>query len=80
MEVERKAKLVSIWGSKHAFLSCLGKPQEKKNHIRVIKDEEGKEWKKPKEIGEAFCNFYQRLLTAGDKSGVEKSLKCWIHV
>jgi hypothetical protein len=41
----------------------------------VIKDEEGREWKKPKEIGVAFCSFYQNLFTVGDTRDVEESLR-----
>jgi hypothetical protein len=35
----------------------------------------GREWKKAKEIGTAFCNYYQNLFLAGDTRGVEESLQ-----
>ena len=44
----------------------------------MIKDEESREWKKPKEIGAAFCSFYQNLFAAGDTRDVEESL-CFVE-
>jgi hypothetical protein len=40
----------------------------------VIKDVEGREWKKAKEIGLAFCKFYQDLFSAGEVRRIDESL------
>ena len=41
----------------------------------MIKDAEGREWKKPKDIGLAFCNFYQELFSAGETRRIVESLQ-----
>ena len=45
------------------------------NHIRSIKDEEGWDWRKKKEIPKVFTNFYQRLFTTEGTVGVEDYLE-----
>jgi hypothetical protein len=39
-----------------------------------ITDEEGRVWKKQKEIGSAFSRFYQNLFATGDPVEVDKCL------
>jgi hypothetical protein len=57
------------------FFHAWASHRKRVNQIRVIKEGEGREWKKPKEIGVAFCSFYQNLFTAGDTRDVEESLR-----
>jgi hypothetical protein len=56
------------------FFHAWASHRKRVNRIWKIKDEEGREWKKPKEIGAAFCTFYQNLFAAGDTRDVEESL------
>jgi hypothetical protein len=57
------------------FFHAWASHKKRVNQIRKIKDEEGREWKKPKEIGAACSTFYQRLFAARDTRGVEESLQ-----
>jgi hypothetical protein len=50
-------------------------PAIKVNTIRRVTDVEGREWKKEKEIGKAFVQFYETLFTAGESGGVEECLR-----
>jgi hypothetical protein len=56
------------------FFHSWANHRRKVNQIRVIKDVEGREWKKPNEIGLAFCQFYQELFSAGDVRRIDESL------
>jgi hypothetical protein len=60
------------------FFHAWASHRKRVNHIRAIKDEEGREWKKPKEIGAAFCSFYQNLFVVGNTKDVEESL-CFVE-
>jgi hypothetical protein len=57
------------------FFHAWANHRRRVNQIRVIKDAEGKEWKKQKDIGEVFCNFYQELFSAGETRRMEESLQ-----
>jgi hypothetical protein len=54
MQGDRNTKFFHAWASH----------RRKVNTIRKIKDNEGREWKKEKEIGRAFIHFYEDLYTA----------------
>ena len=57
------------------FFHAWATHRRRVNQIRVIKYMEGREWKKPEEIGLAFCNFYQKLFSAGETRRITESLQ-----
>jgi exonuclease III len=56
------------------FFHAWADHRRRVNRIVRIKDDEGREWKKQHEIGQAFTAFYQKLFTAGECSGVDGCL------
>jgi hypothetical protein len=54
------------------FFHAWANHRRKINRIVKIKDEEGREWKKQKDIGLAFTHFFQHLFTASEISGVDE--------
>ena len=58
-----------------SFFHALANHRRRVNQLRVIKDVEGRKWKKPKDVGVAFCNFYQQLFSAREIRGIEESLR-----
>jgi hypothetical protein len=57
------------------FFHAWANHRRRVNQIRVIKDVEGREWKKPEDIGMAFCKFYQELFSAGESGRIAESLQ-----
>jgi hypothetical protein len=49
--------------------------RRKVNQMLKITDEEGRVWKKQKEIGAAFTRFFQNLFTSGDPTGIAECLE-----
>jgi hypothetical protein len=49
--------------------------RKKISHIRKIIDEDGKVWKKDKDVGQVFTRFYQGLFTSTGTIGVETCLE-----
>jgi hypothetical protein len=58
-----------------SFFHAWANHQKKINTIKQIVDEEGVTWKKKKEIGKAFVQYYSSLFTAGDSSGTYDCLE-----
>jgi ribonuclease HI len=54
-----------------SFFHAWASHRRKVNKIEKIIDEDGREWKKQHEIGEAFANFFQQLFSASNVNGVE---------
>jgi ribonuclease HI len=57
------------------FFHAWATHRRKINSIKRIEDEEGRVWKKTKEISVAFTSFYQNLFSAGEVEGVEQCLE-----
>jgi hypothetical protein len=54
-----------------SFFHAWASHRKKINFTKQIKDEEETIWKKPKEIGVAFVEFYEKLFTKGESSGMQ---------
>ena len=57
-----------------SFFHAWASHRRKINCIKKICDDEGREWKKVKEIGKSFVNFYQVLFTSGGMNGIDMCL------
>jgi hypothetical protein len=57
------------------FFHAWANHRRRINQIRVIKDAEGREWKKPEDIGMVFCKFYHELFSAGESRRLFESLQ-----
>jgi hypothetical protein len=56
------------------FFHAWATQRKKTNHIQLIKDMEGREWRKQKEVGQAFVRFYQNLFMSEGAIGVATCL------
>jgi exonuclease III len=64
-----------LYGDRNTpFFHAWADHRRRINHIRSIKDEDGREWKKKKEIPIVFTDFYQKLFTTEGTLGAEDCL------
>jgi hypothetical protein len=57
------------------FFHAWASHRRRVNTIRKIKDDDGREWTKEKEIGRAFIHFYETLFKSGTTARVEDCLQ-----
>jgi hypothetical protein len=56
------------------FFHAWANHRRRVNRIGKIVDENGREWKKQHEIGQAFANFFQQLYSSGEPGEVDECL------
>jgi hypothetical protein len=65
-----------LYGDRNTpFFHAWADHRRRINHIRIIKDEEGREWRKKKEIPRVFMAFYQKLFTTEGTQGAKECLE-----
>jgi hypothetical protein len=52
------------------YFHACSKQRMKKNLVRSIKDDVGRKWDSPQDVGNAFVNFFQSLLTSAGPRGM----------
>lgn len=57
------------------FFYAWASHRKRINHIKWVRDEDGREWTQLDEIAQAFVNFYQKLFQTEDLRGIEECLE-----
>jgi hypothetical protein len=57
------------------FFHFWGQHRRKINHIRSISDEQGRVWRKNKDISKAFLSYYEQLFSTQSSGSVEECIR-----
>jgi len=59
----------------HFLFHSWAQHRRKINHIRSISDEQGRVWRKNKDVSRAFLSYYEQLFTAQSYGNVEECIR-----